>query len=92
MMQYIWFGKSDLLVFCICMGCMGFGDLLMGQYCWMLDEIVSWDIICYVLEQGINFYDIVIVYQNGFSEWYVGWVLWEMVKCEEVVLVIKFLL
>lgn len=48
-------------------------------------------IIRYALEQGINFYDTAIAYQNGSSERYVGRALREMAKREDVVLATKFL-
>ena len=85
-MQYTRLGKSDLLVSRICMGCMGFGDPSTGQHRWTLDETASRDIIRHALEQGINFYDTAIAYQNGSSERYVGRALREMAKREEVVL------
>lgn len=90
-MQYTRLGKSDLLVSRICMGCMGFGDPLAGQHRWTLDETASRDIIRYGLENGINFYDTAIAYQNGSSERYVGRAQREMAKCEDVVLATKFL-
>ncbi|HFQ7023497.1 TPA: aldo/keto reductase [Klebsiella pneumoniae] len=90
-MQYTRLGKSDLLVSRICMGCMGFGDPSTGQHRWTLDETASRDIIRHALEQGINFYDTAIAYQNGSSERYVGRALREMAKREEVVLATKFL-
>jgi aryl-alcohol dehydrogenase-like predicted oxidoreductase len=70
---------------------MGFGDPSTGQHRWTLDETASRDIIRYALEQGINFYDTAIAYQNGSSERYVGRALREMAKREEVVLATKFL-
>ncbi len=79
-MQYTRLGKSDLLVSRICMGCMGFGDPSTGQHRWTLDETASRDIIRHALEQGINFYDTAIAYQNGSSERYVGRALREMAK------------
>lgn len=90
-MQYTRLGKSDLLVSRICMGCMGFGDPLTGQHRWTLDETQSRNIIRYGLDQGINFYDTALAYQNGSSERYVGRALRDMAKREEVVLATKFL-
>lgn len=90
-MQYTRLGKSDLLVSRICMGCMGFGDPLTGQHRWTLDETESRQIIRYGLEQGINFYDTAIAYQNGSSERFVGRALRDMAKRDDVVLATKFL-
>lgn len=90
-MQYTRLGNSDLLVSRICMGCMGFGDPLTGQHRWTLDETESRQIIRYGLEQGINFYDTAIAYQNGSSERFVGRALRDMAKRDDVVLATKFL-
>lgn len=90
-MQYIRLGKSDLTVSRICMGCMGFGDPSAGQHRWTLGEIESRDIIRYGLDQGINFYDTAIAYQNGSSERYVGRALRDMAKRDDIVLATKFL-
>jgi len=70
---------------------MGFGDPLTGQHRWTLDETESRQIIRYGLEQGINFYDTAIAYQNGSSERFVGRALRDMAKRDDVVLATKFL-
>lgn len=90
-MQYSQLGNSDLRVSRICMGCMGFGDPSTGQHSWTLREPESRDIIRYGLEQGINFFDTAIAYQNGSSERFVGKALRDMARRDEVVLATKFL-
>lgn len=90
-MQYTQLGKSDLTVSRICMGCMGFGDPSTGQHSWTLGEQESRDIIRYGLEQGINFFDTAIAYQNGSSERYMGQALRDMTQRDKVVLATKFL-
>ncbi len=90
-MQYTPLGNSDLNVSRICMGCMGFGDPTTGPHSWTLDEAESRDIIRYGMENGINFFDTAIAYQNGSSERYVGRALRDMAKRDEVVLATKFL-
>lgn len=90
-MQYIKLGNSDLTVSRICLGCMGFGDAATGQHSWTLDEAASRDIISYALDNGINFFDTAIAYQNGSSERYVGKALLDMTKRDEVVVATKFL-
>lgn len=90
-MNYIKLGKSDLEVSRICMGCMGFGDANQGQHRWTLDESASREIIRHGLEQGINFFDTAIAYQNGTSEQYLGRALRDLVKRDEVVVATKFL-
>ena len=90
-MEYIALGKTDLKVSRICMGCMGFGDSSRGQHSWTLDEEHSREIIRNGLEQGINFFDTAIGYQNGTSEQYLGRALRDMTRRNNVVVATKFL-
>lgn len=90
-MKYAKLGKSDLTVSRICMGCMGFGDSSNGQHGWTLDESASRVIIKYGLENGINFYDTAIAYQNGTSEQFVGRALRDFGKRDDFVIATKFL-
>ena len=90
-MEYIALGKTDLKVSRICMGCMGFGDSSRGQHSWTLDEEHSREIIRNGLEQGINFFDTAIGYQNGTSEQYLGRALRDMTRRTNVVVATKFL-
>ena len=90
-MEYIALGKTDLKVSRICMGCMGFGDSSRGQHSWTLDEEHSREIIRNGLEQGINFFDTAIGYQNGTSEQYLGRALRDMTQRNNVVVATKFL-
>ena len=91
MMKYIKLGNSDLKVSRICMGCMGFGDSTKGQHSWTLNEEESRKIIKRGLELGVNFFDTAIAYQGGTSEKYLGRVLRDYAKREEVVVATKFL-
>ncbi len=90
-MEYIALGKTDLKVSRICMGCMGFGDSSRGQHSWTLDEEHSREIIRNGLEQGINFFDTAIGYQNGTSKQYLGRALRDMTQRNNVVVATKFL-
>ena len=90
-MEYVKLGNSDLKVSKICLGCMGFGDSKNGQHSWTLDEDASREIIKHALEQGINFFDTAIGYQNGTSEQYVGRAIRDFAKREDVVIATKFL-
>ncbi|MBR3671030.1 MAG: aldo/keto reductase [Spirochaetia bacterium] len=90
-MEYIALGKTDFKVSRICMGCMGFGDSSRGQHSWTLDEEHSREIIRNGLEQGINFFDTAIGYQNGTSEQYLGRALRDMTQRNNVVVATKFL-
>lgn len=90
-MNYIKLGNSELNVSRICMGCMGFGNAQTGQHSWTVDEALTREIIKYGLEQGINFYDTAIAYQNGTSEQYVGKALRDFAKRDDYVIATKFL-
>ena len=90
-MEYIKLGDSDLNVSRICLGCMGFGDSSNGMHTWTLDEEKSMEIIKKALENGINFFDTAIAYQNGTSEQYVGRALKKLAKREDVIIATKFL-
>lgn len=89
-MQYVKLGNSDLNVSRVCMGCMGFGDAEAGMHRWTLSESDSREIIKYALEKGVNFFDTAISYQGGTSEQYVGRILRELARREDVVVATKF--
>ena len=90
-MEYIQLGQSDLQVSRICLGCMGFGDPTNGQHHWTLDQTQTKTIIAHALDQGINFFDTAISYQNGTSEMYVGKALNDLIERDKVVVATKFL-
>ena len=90
-MKYVKLGKSDLKVSKVCMGCMGFGDPENGMHSWTLPQKESSQIIRYGLDNGINFYDTAIGYQNGTSEQYLGKTIKEYADREDVVIATKFL-
>ena len=90
-MEYVKLGNSDLNVSRICLGCMGFGEAAAGQHRWTLDEESSNEIIKAALENGINFFDTAMSYQGGTSEMFVGRVLRDFARREDVVLATKVL-
>ena len=90
-MKYTKLGNSKLNVSRVCMGCMGFGDPKNGMHTWTLPEEESIEIITDGLDNGINFYDTAIGYQNGTSEQYVGKAIRENANRSEVVVATKFL-
>ena len=90
-MKYTKLGNSNLNVSRVCMGCMGFGDPENGMHTWTLPEKESIEIITNGLDNGINFYDTAIGYQNGTSEQYVGKAIRENATREDVVVATKFL-
>ena len=90
-MKYVKLGKSKLNVSKVCMGCMGFGDPENGMHSWTLPEKESSEIIKYGLDNGINFFDTAIGYQNGTSEQYLGKTINEYANRNDVVIATKFL-
>ncbi|WEV48908.1 aldo/keto reductase [Acinetobacter sp. ESL0695] len=90
-MLYTYLGTSDLYVSRICIGCMGFGNPETGQHQWTLNEEKTRSVIKYGLEQGINFFDTAIAYQNGSSERYLGKAIRDMAKREDIIIATKFL-
>ena len=90
-MKYTKLGNSNLKVSKVCMGCMGFGDPKNGMHTWTLPEAESIEIITCGLDNGINFFDTAIGYQNGTSEMYLGKAINENASREDVVIATKFL-
>ena len=90
-MEYSKLGKSDLTVSRICLGCMGFGDPGAGQHAWTVGEDETRAIVRHALDEGINFFDTAIAYQNGTSEQYLGRALRDFAHRDEVVVATKFL-
>lgn len=88
-MEYIQLGNSDLKVSKLCLGCMGFGDAQNGAHSWSLSYEDSKELIKLALDQGINFFDTAMVYQNGTSEEYTGRILKELRKREEYIIATK---
>ena len=88
-MIYIKLGKSDLNVSRICMGCMGIGDPSKGMNKWAVPEEESRNIVRYALDQGINFFDTAMSYQD--SEEVLGKALNEFAKRDDYIVATKFL-
>lgn len=90
-MKYIKLGNSDLSVSRICLGCMGFGDPKNGQHSWTVGREKTEEIVKHAVEQGINFFDTALVYQNGTSEQYLGQALKKYLPRDKAVIATKFL-
>lgn len=90
-MKYVKLGNSDLSVSRICLGCMGFGDPQNGQHSWTVGREKTEEIVKHAVEQGINFFDTALVYQNGTSEQYLGQALKKCMPRNKTVIVTKFL-
>lgn len=90
-MKYIKLGNSDLSVSRICLGCMGFGNPQNGQHSWTVGREKTEEIVKHAVEQGINFFDTALVYQNGTSEQYLGQALKKCMPRDKTVIATKFL-
>lgn len=90
-MKYAKLGNSDLSVSRICLRCMGFGDPNNGQHSWTVGKEKTEEIVKHAVEQGINFFDTALVYQNGTSEQYLGQALKKCISRDKAVIATKFL-
>ena len=88
-MQYTQFGNTGLTVSRLCLGCMSFGDAAADGHDWAMDLDSSRPFIRQALEAGINFFDTANVYSGGTSEEYVGTLLNEMARRDEIVIATK---
>ena len=69
---------------------MGFGNPQKGMHSWTLDEQNSKVIVKRGLELGVNFFDTAISYQGGTGEEYLGRILRDLARREDVVVATKF--
>lgn len=90
-MKYVKLGNSDLSVSRICLGSMGFGNPQNGQHSWTVGREKTEEIVKHAVEQGINFFDTALVYQNGTSEQYLGQALKKYLPRDKAVIATKFL-
>lgn len=70
---------------------MGFGDPNNGQHSWTVGKEKTEEIVKHAVEQGINFFDTALVYQNGTSEQYLGQALKKCISRDKAVIATKFL-
>ncbi len=71
-MQFVRLGASGLKVSRLCLGCMGFGGVKVGNFSWTLGYEDSAKVIKAALDVGINFLDTANMYSDGRSEEIVG--------------------
>jgi aryl-alcohol dehydrogenase-like predicted oxidoreductase len=88
-MDYVKLGRTGLEVSRICLGTMSYGDPARGPHPWSLTEDVTREHIGHAVELGINFFDTANVYSDGTSEEFVGRVLRDVARREEVVIATK---
>lgn len=88
-MKYTKIGSSDMDVSKICLGCMSFGDNNTNFLDWTLDFNDSEAAIKHASDLGINFFDTANCYSGGTSEEYVGRVIKDNFKREDIFLATK---
>lgn len=82
-MQFCMFGKFGFNIFEFLFGIWQVG----GKWGSGFDDIQVDIILNVVIDGGVNFIDMVDVYENGMSELVVGWVVW--ICSEQIYVVIK---
>ena len=87
-MEYTKLGNTGLDVSRICLGCMGFGEVLPDAHQWVINEEESRKVIKRAVELGINFFDTANCYSGGTSEEFLGRALKEYDR-EELVIATK---
>ncbi|MGT2950726.1 oxidoreductase [Streptococcus cuniculi] len=88
-MEYSKLGNTGLEVSKICLGGMSFGDPSKWIHSWVLDQAETKTILRKALDVGINFFDTANVYSLGTSEEYMGKVLKQSARRDEIVLATK---
>ena len=90
-MEYTKLGGSDLTVSRLCLGCMSLGDASKGMHTWAVPYEESKEIIGYAYENGINFFDTAMGYQEGTGEQFLGRAIKELGIRDKVVLAKKYM-
>ena len=86
-MEYLRFGRSNLMVSRLSLGAMGFGDRSWRG--WVLDDAASRAVVKRALDDGINLFDTCDFYSAGESERILGRALVEYAPRDEIVLATK---
>jgi aryl-alcohol dehydrogenase-like predicted oxidoreductase len=87
--EYRRLGDSGLTVSRIILGCMSYGDPARGGHAWSLPLDESRPFIRQAVEAGITTFDTANVYSDGTSEEYLGTLLPEFTRRDEVVIATK---
>jgi 1-deoxyxylulose-5-phosphate synthase len=88
-MEYTRLGRTGLKVSRIALGCMSYGDPVIGLHSWTLDEEASQPLFRQAVELGVTFWDTANVYQQGTSEEFVGRAVKKYSHREDIVLATK---
>lgn len=88
-MEYRRLGDSGLTVSRIILGCMSYGDPARGGHAWSLPLDDSRPFIRQAVEAGITTFDTANVYSDGTSEEFLGTLLPEFTRRDEIVIATK---
>ncbi|WP_210505569.1 aldo/keto reductase [Naasia sp. SYSU D00057] len=88
-MQYARLGDSGLRVSRVVLGCMSYGEPGQGSHPWTLDFDSTRPFLRQAIEAGITTFDTANVYSAGSSEDYLGRLLPEFARREELVIATK---
>jgi aryl-alcohol dehydrogenase-like predicted oxidoreductase len=88
-MEYVKLGNTGLDISPFCLGCMGFGNPVLGHHTWVLQEEEARPIIKKALDLGVNFFDTANGYAQGTSEEILGKVLKDYASRDEIVIATK---
>ncbi|MGI5212576.1 aldo/keto reductase [Plantactinospora sp. CA-290183] len=88
-MRYVRLGGSGLEVSGIVLGCMSYGDPRRGPHEWSLDLDESRPFFRQAIEAGITTFDTANSYSDGTSEEFVGTLIGEFARRDEVVIATK---
>jgi aryl-alcohol dehydrogenase-like predicted oxidoreductase len=88
-MEYVKLGNTGLDISPVCLGCMGFGNPVLGHHTWVLQEEEARPIIKKALDLGVNFFDTANGYAQGASEEILGKVLKDYANRDEIVIATK---
>ena len=88
-MEYTTFGKTDIKISKLCVGCMSFGKPSADFHEWTLDPQETEKMVSHALELGINFFDTANTYSHGTSEEYLGRAIKNCTSRDKVVLASK---
>ena len=88
-MEYTRLGRTGLKVSRIALGCMSYGDPVIGLHSWTLDDEASQPLFRQAVQLGVTFWDTANVYQQGTSEEFVGRAVKKYSRREDIVLATK---
>jgi aryl-alcohol dehydrogenase-like predicted oxidoreductase len=88
-MRYMRLGESGLQVSRVILGCMSYGESARGSHPWTLDFEATRPFLRQAIEAGVTTFDTANVYSGGSSEEFLGRLLPEFARRDELVIATK---